>query len=53
MGVLKFLFPLILLLMNNRSSDQESYCSLAKILLMNSELERLLEQAFVGLLSKF
>ena len=39
--------------MNNRSSNQESYCSLAnKFLLTNSNLESLLEQHFVGLLSK-
>ena len=39
--------------MNTRSSNQESYCSLAnKFLLTNSNLESLLEQHFVGLIYK-
>ena len=47
---LNFLFQLILLLMNSRSSD---YSSLANnFLLINSNLENLLEQHFVGLLFK-
>ena len=40
--------------LSNYESDQESDCSLANnFFLINSNLERLLEHHFMGLLSKF